>query len=141
MPTNKVTNDRRSRGLCVNCVKPNDTAGSLCSVCRTRKRLRRKGKASRVAMEQLRMKKRYARGSAFIDEFKLRAGCTDCGYRAHPAALQFDHLPGKGKLRNLAMLRHRSLKVIQAEMAKCEVVCANCHAIRTSERRAKQQPC
>ena len=76
----------------------------------------------------------------YVDRIKLDRGCADCGYRLHPAALQFDHLPGTGKLLNLSTLRASfsgNLKDIDAEIAKCEVVCANCHAIRTANRRNK----
>jgi hypothetical protein len=31
---------------------------------------------------------------AYIQSIKMERGCTDCGYREHPAALDFDHLPG-----------------------------------------------
>lgn len=66
---------------------------------------------------------------------KLAAGCTDCGYREHPEALHFDHLPGTDKLFNISQLVTRSWASIEAEIEKCEVVCANCHAVRTANRR------
>ncbi len=62
---------------------------------------------------------------------KLDAGCTDCGYNAAPEALDFDHVRGDKK-RNVS-----SCKTIQSaldEAEKCEVVCANCHRIRTLDR-------
>lgn len=72
----------------------------------------------------------------YIQALKLERGCTDCGYRGHPAALEFDHLPGTVKLHRIATMASGSTKAkIDAEIAKCEVVCANCHAIRTACRR------
>lgn len=56
----------------------------------------------------------------------------DCGYNAHHSALQFDHVRGK-KSRNVCDAR--SIKQAIIEIAKCEVVCANCHAVRTFIRR------
>jgi hypothetical protein len=43
------------------------------------------------------------------------------------------------KLGGIASLiaNNRPWSEIEAEMAKCEVVCANCHRVRTSERRAE----
>lgn len=75
---------------------------------------------------------------AEIDAYKLARGCTDCGYNKHPSALQFDHLPGTEKLFNIGkegivIKRER----LYAEIAKCEVVCANCHVIRTVTRYAE----
>lgn len=46
--------------------------------------------------------------------------------------MQWDHLPGSAKIDEVSnMVREKILK----EIAKCEPVCANCHCIRTYERR------
>jgi hypothetical protein len=74
----------------------------------------------------------------YIQSIKLERGCTDCGYRSHPAALEFDHLPGFVKEYRLATMSAGSTKAkIDAEIAKCEVVCANCHRVRTANRLAE----
>src|SRR6476660_8530747 len=66
--------------------------------------------------------------------------CADCGGRFHPAAMTFDHLPGTNKRADIATLvRRSSIKLARQEMAKCELVCANCHAIRTYERRERSR--
>lgn len=70
---------------------------------------------------------------------KLERGCMDCGYDKHPAALQFDHRPGEIKLGNVSQMFSKAWDVIEAEIAKCDVVCANCHAVRTAERRRATQ--
>ncbi|UYL87865.1 HNH endonuclease [Gordonia phage Malisha] len=83
------------------------------------------------------MRARYADRSKFVDELKLSSGCVDCGWAVHPRALEFDHLPGSGKVQNIAHMVANttySLDDIKAEIAKCEVVCANCHRIRTYDR-------
>ena len=73
-----------------------------------------------------------------IREYKLESGCLDCGYNKHPAALEFDHRVNEAKLFNIGeKVGAYSLDKIWAEIAKCDVVCANCHAIRTEERRQK----
>jgi hypothetical protein len=69
-----------------------------------------------------------------LAQFKVQVGCTDCGYNKDARALEFDHLPGFTKVGTVAGLCYASWKVIWAEVAKCEVVCANCHAIRTFDR-------
>ena len=54
----------------------------------------------------------------------------------HPVAMQWDHLPGQPKRGAVGILvRNLSRERILEEMAKCELVCANCHAVRTYERR------
>ena len=73
---------------------------------------------------------------AFTDRYKMWKGCVDCGYKAHPQALHFDHL--RDKVRDIATMVQRcvSMKKLKDEIRKCEVRCANCHAVITTERRA-----
>jgi len=69
----------------------------------------------------------------FLNDYKLEKGCTDCGFKEHPAALHFDHVKGEKKF-NVSQDPKRSMEDLLVEIEKCEVVCANCHSIRTSER-------
>ena len=58
--------------------------------------------------------------------------CMDCQI-SHPYyVMQFDHVRGK-KLLTLghATKGYVSLAKVREEVAKCDVVCANCHAVRT----------
>lgn len=73
-----------------------------------------------------------------IDEFKILSGCKDCGYNKHAYVLDFDHL--KDKEDGISEMLHRSLSWdrIKKEIEKCEVVCSNCHRIRTYNRRIKK---
>jgi len=49
--------------------------------------------------------------------------------------MQWDHLPGVPKLGDISNgLNSRSRDEILDEMAKCELVCTNCHTIRTFQR-------
>lgn len=86
--------------------------------------------------EQRYARQRLARQRNAIDvrALKLLRGCEDCGYDDNADALQFDHLPGTGKVRNVAALVD-NLTELRVELAKCDVVCANCHSIRTATRR------
>lgn len=89
--------------------------------------------------------KSRAERRAWLDAFKVKAGCIDCGYKAHPRALDFDHI-GTDKTCDVGRMMHNrtAWTLILAEIAKCEVVCANCHRVRTYEReqraRAMQVP-
>jgi len=75
--------------------------------------------------------KKYAETRPWLDEIKLAAGCVDCGYREHACALQFDHVDPKTKSFVIAHSLMRSKERLLEEIAKCEVRCANCHAVRT----------
>ncbi len=80
---------------------------------------------------------RYKRSVDWINERKMSmGGCVDCGYNKHPSALDFDHMPGTKKLFNIGQHKWKSRVVLEAEIAKCELVCANCHRIRTVTRHA-----
>lgn len=73
-----------------------------------------------------------------IHDYQIEKGCVDCGYKSHPAALEFDHLVGTEKKFNIGEeIGNRSREALWEEIAKCDVVCANCHAIRTSNRRQR----
>lgn len=67
---------------------------------------------------------------------KKEAPCADCGQRFHFAAMGWDHLPGTIKEFDIAegLRRGMGLERLMAEIEKCELVCANCHAVRTYER-------
>ena len=81
---------------------------------------------------------------AIVDAIKLARGCEDpfChGYPRVASALQFDHIDPTtkyrtrtGRLVHLAdMIKggRYALSTIMAEIAKCRVLCANCHAVHT----------
>lgn len=62
--------------------------------------------------------------------------CADCKQTYPPVCMDFDHMPGFTKsFTIMSEYRYRSWKLILEEVAKCEVVCANCHRIRTEVRR------
>lgn len=71
----------------------------------------------------------------FVWNIKWAKGCADCGARPHPEALHFDHLPGADKVECVSILAQKSWPKLLTEISKCEVVCANCHAERTWNRR------
>ena len=61
--------------------------------------------------------------------------CTDCDKIFHPVAMEFDYLGDKRQgIADLVKSGH-SKETILKEIEKCELVCANCHAVRTFNRR------
>lgn len=76
--------------------------------------------------------------SDFIDSRKVDP-CLDCGKSYPPYVMDFDHRPGEVKLFAIAKARNvgYSLEKVQAEIDKCDLVCANCHRERTFQRYAE----
>lgn len=58
--------------------------------------------------------------------------CVDCG-ETNPVKLQFDHRDPSQKNEGIARLMSKSESKIWEEINKCDVRCANCHAIRTAQ--------
>lgn len=73
------------------------------------------------------MKKRNLK---MVREYKAAKGCQRCGFSDH-RALECHHRDPEEKEFSLAAGVQRGLSVarLQDEMEKCEVLCANCHAI------------
>ena len=73
----------------------------------------------------------------FLTDYKEKGSCKDCGFKGMicPEVLEFDHLRNKKFTLSLYFMHTSSLETIQKEIAKCDLVCANCHRIRTVRRR------
>lgn len=86
------------------------------------------------------MKRSRERNARFVRSAKNKP-CTDCGNSFPWYAMHFDHV-GDDKEHEVSRLMNSgaSIAKIEAEIAKCEVVCATCHAIRTYERLLKLKP-
>ena len=77
------------------------------------------------------------RNSEIIREYKARP-CADCGTQYPYYVMDFDHRKGETKVINLANASRMTRPKILEEIAKCDVVCSNCHRERTYQRRAKK---
>lgn len=103
-------------GCCKSCGKNMKGRGTTRGVCRA---------PSRCA-DQYRQWRRI-----WLGDIKLASGCMDCGYAKNYEALDFDHRPGMIKIADISVMLGSSEQRLLAEIAKCDVVCANCHRIRT----------
>lgn len=71
----------------------------------------------------------------FVSEIKRINPCEDCGKFFHPIAMDFDHVEGV-KIADVSTLVRQgaSLDKISLELRKCNLVCSNCHRLRTGYR-------
>jgi hypothetical protein len=76
--------------------------------------------------------RRYAEVRALLRSLK-NLPCADCGVQYPAWVMDFDHIRGDKRF-DVGTGVRRSLAVLLEEIAKCEVVCANCHRERTHRR-------
>jgi hypothetical protein len=65
-------------------------------------------------------------------DYLLTHPCVDCG-ESDPVVLEFDHVRGEKRdaVQELVGDGH-TLRIVMAEIAKCDVRCANCHRRKTA---------
>jgi hypothetical protein len=80
----------------------------------------------------------------YLVEIIKSGPCVDC-HKTFPAVcMDFDHLPQFEKTLNISDLVHQTppMAKLKAEISKCELVCGNCHRLRTVKRCSKTTiPC
>jgi hypothetical protein len=61
--------------------------------------------------------------------------CVDCGNKYPSFVMEFDHMRGKkiGTVSNMVVYGYS--RRAKEEIKKCEIVCANCHRLRTYRRK------
>jgi len=83
-----------------------------------------------------RRRERWRSQAACLDKLRDRP-CQDCGRRFPACAMDFDHRdPAAKRAQVTQMVSRAGLDTILAEAAKCDIVCANCHRLRTYNRRS-----
>ena len=111
-----------------------DGLQTVCKACRAQMDSERYRVARAAGVPWKRSNPKKVSTQAWIVGLKAGQACTDCRRVFPPAAMQWDHLPGTAKIADVSGLRDRSREAILAEIAKCELVCVNCHTIRTADR-------
>lgn len=80
------------------------------------------------------VQQRRKRNQDFMLKYLAEHPCVDCG-ETNIVTLHCDHI--KKKTYNIGDLitKGRNINMIRKELKQCEVVCANCHTIRTQRRK------
>lgn len=79
--------------------------------------------------KRTKMQERYARCRKFLNEAKDKP-CADCKQKFPPPVMHFHHRNPTDKIIEVAKLVQHKTDTLQAEIDKCDVICANCHIIR-----------
>lgn len=107
---------------------------SYCRDCRSaydRSYYIERGKVARLA----RNRARRDAGRSWMVSIKEGVPCADCAETFPPCVMHWDHLPGYPKVDEISsMVGSRRREIVVDELAKCELVCANCHVMRTVTR-------
>ena len=131
---------RKTDGPCSICGQTPIMAKHLCGRCYRREWMRRKRREDPTVRqrETARNAERVAANSAAIQSAK-RQPCADCGGEFPLECMDFDHIAERGrKVFNLSKAGARLLEAVLAEIAKCDLICANCHRIRSRARASAQ---
>jgi hypothetical protein len=79
------------------------------------------------------------RAREYAAAIKVVTPCADCGGYFPAVAMDFDHVTGEKEACVGTMVnKGHSVKRVAREIAKCEIVCACCHRVRTAERFAAE---
>lgn len=118
----------------IRAVRDREIRPDVLSARRKRSYERTKAKSSRYAAHKESIKKSRSLVRQWLADFKMERGCVDCGYKGHFSALQLDHEGVKSV--SIAHARS-SISRLKEEIEKgqCVVRCANCHSIKTWERK------
>lgn len=92
------------------------------------------------ALDRTRQRRTSRCGSCWSRRFRKRNAeilreakskpCADCGRSFPYYVMDLDHRRGT-KTRNCSLMLNTGARKLRAEIAKCDVVCANCHRERT----------
>jgi hypothetical protein len=108
----------------------------VCANCHRRRTAQRAGwrrAQPGAADERPIADRRIARNIARVHAILRRSACVDCGER-DPVVLEFDHRgPKRGSVTQMAWWG-ASIAAIDAEIAQCDIRCANCHRRVTAAR-------
>lgn len=80
--------------------------------------------------------KRRRANKEWMDRAKDKP-CADCGGRFPTVCMDFDHRDPALKSFRISEGGLRSRVSLEAEIAKCDVVCANCHRVRTADQMSR----
>ena len=86
--------------------------------------------------EKASIAKQKAYLARYIRELKEKSPCMDCGSYYPYYVMDFDHVRGRKHKNVMELIPTLSKKKIDEEIAKCEIVCSNCHRVRTHIRKS-----
>lgn len=79
----------------------------------------------------------YTKSRAWLDVLKAKP-CMDCKQTFPTECMDFDHVRGKKLTPINTQTANKSKGPLLEEIKKCDLVCSNCHRIRTRTRKLRR---
>jgi hypothetical protein len=111
-------------------LKQGGTLNSWCKEC-VRKKAKEKYDNNREQYIE-RAKQKNLKFRKYLYDYLQKHPCVDCG-ESDPIVLQFDHRIREEKEYVISNMRMKSFEIIDKEISKCDVRCANCHVRKTAK--------
>lgn len=108
-----------------------DGLQSSCKECRSK--YLKKWYKNNSTLQKNRARQSKEKIAEYVRHLKTTQSCVDCGNFYHYSQMDFDHL--RDKKFCISKATHSGIELAKKEIAKCELVCANCHRLRTWNRR------
>jgi len=84
-----------------------------------------------MSPEKISIKKQKEFLAQYLKDLKEKNPCMDCKVWYPYYMMDFDHVRGTKQANVAELVNTLSKKRLDEEIAKCEIVCSNCHRART----------
>jgi hypothetical protein len=91
-----------------------------------------------MSPEKISIKKQKEFLAQYLKDIKEKNPCMDCKISYPYYMMDFDHVRGTKHSNVAELINTLSKKRLDEEIAKCEIVCSNCHRARTYLRKMKK---
>ena len=92
-----------------------------------------------MSPEKISIKKQKEFLAQYLKDLKEKNPCMDCKVSYPYYMMDFDHVRGTKQANVAELIGTLSKKRLDEEIAKCEIVCSNCHRARTYGRKNGKQ--
>lgn len=116
-----------AKGFCSTCKEqPSLSYATYCRKCHSKRQ------SKYHKQTEYKQDKRRVKEIRFLVKQGKEIPCMDCGVQHPWYVMDYDHIRGKKSFNlSISAQRRYGLNKIKEEIAKCDVVCANCHRKRT----------
>lgn len=97
------------------------------------KKYREANKEKLAAQAAIRHQNRKRNNKQYVRNIKSTTPCTDCKVEYPYYVMDFDHITEDKTMEVSVLMRTGGFVTLKEEIAKCEIICPNCHALETAK--------